>query len=69
MANHQKKNRHAIFDVINLVGSSNADNKDMLWKFINRFHKEIKPKEHQIFDGLTEMQLTILKIKLSQIKI
>ena len=25
--------------LLNLVGSSNADNKKILWKFINRFHK------------------------------
>ena len=27
--------------LLNLVGSSNANNKSILWKFINRFHKEI----------------------------
>ena len=36
--------------LLNLVGSSNADNKDILWKFINRFHKEIKPENHKILD-------------------
>ncbi len=39
--------------LLNLVGSSNADNKDILWKFINRFHKEIKPKDFKILDKLT----------------
>ena len=34
--------------LLNLVGSSNADNKEILWKFINRFHKEIKPEDHKI---------------------
>ena len=39
--------------LLNLVGSINADNKDILWKFINRFHKEIKPKDFKILDKLT----------------
>ena len=30
--------------LLNLVGSSNADNKEIIWKFINRFHKDINPK-------------------------
>ena len=54
--------------LLNLVGSSNADNKEILWKFINRFHKEINPKNHKILDGLQNTQLIILKIKLNQIK-
>ena len=39
--------------LLNLVGSSNADSKEYS-EFINRFHKEIDPKEHKIFDELTE---------------
>ena len=34
--------------LLNLVGSSNADNKVILWKFINRFHKEIKSEKKVI---------------------
>tara|TARA_B100000963_G_scaffold97426_1_gene84156 strand:- start:4259 stop:5821 length:1563 start_codon:yes stop_codon:yes gene_type:complete len=49
--------------LLNLVGSSNADNKDILWKFINRFHKEIKPKNHKILDGLTEYAINYFKDK------
>ena len=49
--------------LLNLVGSSNADDKTVLWKFINRFHKEIKPENHKILIILLIMQLTILKIK------
>ena len=49
--------------LLNLVGSSNADNKDMLWKFINRFHKEIKPKDHKIFDGLIDYAINYFKDK------
>ena len=39
--------------LLNIVGSSNAKNKDVLWKFINKFHKEINPKNHKILDELT----------------
>ena len=49
--------------LLNLVGSSNADNKDILWKFINRFHKEIKPVNHKILDGLTEYAINYFKDK------
>ena len=49
--------------LLNLVGSSNADNKKILWKFINRFHKEIKPKEYPILDGLTEFAINYFKDK------
>ena len=49
--------------LLNLVGSSNANNKEILWKFINRFHKEIKPKDHPIFDGLTEYAINYFKDK------
>tara|TARA_B100000886_G_scaffold113200_1_gene76115 strand:+ start:1804 stop:3366 length:1563 start_codon:yes stop_codon:yes gene_type:complete len=49
--------------LLNLVGSSNADNKEIIWKFINRFHKEINPKENQILDGLTEYAINYFKDK------
>ena len=49
--------------LLNLVGSSNADNKDILWKFINRFHKEINPKEHKILDRLTNYAINYFKDK------
>jgi lysyl-tRNA synthetase class 1 len=49
--------------LLNLVGSSNADSKEILWKFINKFHKEIKPKDHQILDGLTEYAINYFKDK------
>ena len=39
--------------LLNIVGSSNAKNKDVLWKFIKKFHKELDPKSHKILDGLT----------------
>ena len=49
--------------LLNLVGSSNADNKEILWKFINRFHQEIKPKDYPILDGLTEFAINYFKDK------
>ena len=49
--------------LLNLVGSSNADNKDILWKFIKRFHKEINPKDHKILDDLTEYAINYFKDK------
>jgi lysyl-tRNA synthetase class 1 len=49
--------------LLNLVGSSNADNKEILWKFINKFHKEIKPSDYPILDGLTEYAINYFKDK------
>ena len=49
--------------LLNLVGSSNADNKEILWKFINRFHQEIKPKDYPILDGLTQFAINYFKDK------
>ena len=54
--------------LLNLVGSSNADNKEILWKFINKFHKEIKPKEHPILDGLTEYAINYFKDRVEPTK-
>ena len=59
----KRKNCNAFFNVLNLVGSSNANNKDILWKFINRFHKEIKPKDHKILDDLTQYAINYFKDK------
>ena len=47
--------------LLNLVGSSNADNKEILWKFINRFHNEIKPKDYPILDSLTKYAINYFK--------
>ena len=49
--------------LLNLVGSTNADNKKILWKFINKFHKEINSKDHPIFDSLTDYALNYFKDK------
>ena len=49
--------------LLNLVGSSNADDKTVLWKFINRFHNEIKPENHKILDNLTDYAINYFKDK------
>ena len=49
--------------LLNLVGSSNAGNKEILWKFINRFHEEIKPTQYPILDSLTEYAINYFKDK------
>jgi len=49
--------------LLNLVGSSNANNNAILWKFINKFHKEINPKEHPILDNLTKYAINYFKDK------
>ena len=54
--------------LLNLVGSSNADRKDILWKFINRFHENIIPKDYPILDGLTEFAINYYKDKLEPYK-
>ena len=54
--------------LLNLVGSSNADNKKILWKFINRFHQEIKPEEYPILDRLTEYAINYFKDKVEPTK-
>jgi len=47
--------------LLNLVGTSNAKTKEILWKFINKFHKDIRPKDYPIFDGLTTFALNYFK--------
>ena len=50
--------------LLNIAGSSNAKSKDVLWKFINRFHKDINSKDHPILDELTEYAINYFKEKL-----
>ena len=38
--------------LLNLVETSNADSKDLLWKFVKKYKKNISEKEHPIFDKL-----------------
>jgi len=43
--------------LLNLVGTSNATDKDVLWKFIKRYKKDIKVSEHPILDSLVQYAL------------
>ena len=38
--------------LLNLVETSNADTKDLLWKFVKKYKSDIHEKDHPIFDGL-----------------
>ena len=54
--------------LLNLVGSSNAENKKIVWKFINKFHAEIKPENHKILDGLASYAINYFKDKVEPYK-
>jgi len=43
--------------LLNLVGTSNATDKDVLWKFIKKYKKDIKVSDHPILDSLVEYAL------------
>ena len=43
--------------LLNLVGTSNATDKEVLWKFIKKYKKDIKVSEHPILDSLVEYAL------------
>ena len=47
--------------LLNLVGTSNAKTKDILWKFINKFHPEINPQKNPILDKLTDYAIKYFK--------
>ena len=49
--------------LLNLVGSSNAETKEILWKFIKRFHPNIDLKNHPILDKLTGFAINYFKDK------
>ena len=38
--------------LLNLVETSNADSKDLLWKFVKKYKPDIHEKDYPIFDGL-----------------
>ena len=38
--------------LLNLVETSNADNKELLWKFVKKYKKDILEKDYPIFDNL-----------------
>ena len=43
--------------LLNLVGTSNATDKDVLWKFIKKYKKDIEISDHPILDSLVEYAL------------
>ena len=43
--------------LLNLVGTTNATDKDVLWKFIKKNKKDIKISDHPILDSLLEYAL------------
>ena len=49
--------------LLNLVGSSNAENKEILWKFIQRFHQDITPENYPVLDQLTKYAINYFKDK------
>ena len=49
--------------LLNLVGSSNAKSKDILWKFIQRFHENIKSEDHPILNDLTKYAINYFNDK------
>ena len=49
--------------LLNILGSSNADDKEILWKFIKKFHKDINANNHPIFDSLIEYGINYFKDK------
>ena len=40
--------------LLNLVETSNADSKELLWKFVKKYKPNISEKDHPIFDNLVE---------------
>ena len=43
--------------LLNLVGTSNATDKEVLWKFIKKYKKDIQVSDHPILDGLVKYAL------------
>jgi len=59
----KEKNIMSFSMLLNLVGSSNAASKEILWKFINKFHKDIKPLDYPVLNSLTEFAINYFKDK------
>ena len=43
--------------LLNLVGTSNATDKDVLWKFIKKYNEKINISDHPVLDSLMEYAL------------
>ena len=53
--------------LLNLVETSNADSKELLWKFVKKYKKDIIEKDYPIFDNLIEYAIKyfndVIKLK------
>ena len=53
--------------LLNLVETSNADSKDLLWKFVKKYKPDISEKNFPIFDGLVDYAIKyfndVIKLK------
>ena len=47
--------------LLNLVETSNADSKDLLWKFVKKYKPNIHEKDYPIFDGLVGYAIKYFK--------
>ena len=47
--------------LLNLVETSNADSKDLLWKFVKKYKSNIKEEKSPIFDGLVGYAIKYFK--------
>ena len=47
--------------LLNLVETSNAENKDLLWKFVKKYKPNINQKEYPIFDKLINYAIKYFK--------
>jgi len=54
--------------LLNLVETSNADTKDLLWKFVKKYKKNISEIEHPIFDNLINYAIKYFKDVIKQKK-
>ena len=43
--------------LLNLGETSNADNKELLWKFVKKYKENISEKDHPIFDNLVDYDI------------
>ena len=54
--------------LLNLVETSNAGTKDLLWKFVKKYKKNISETEHPIFDNLISYAIKYFKDVIKQKK-
>jgi len=54
--------------LLNLVEASNADTKDLLWKFVKKYKKDISEAKHPIFDNLISYAIKYFKDVIKQKK-